>query len=107
MARLNPTGARCSDGSGMNGYGLSITNLEQAEGNDFHPGFAQLMGHYIGAMKTPTPEQGWSEPERHAWSLKPPERVQYQPLVDAQAADPPIGSLAGLPGPTVWAWYGL
>ncbi len=30
----------------------------------------------------------------------------YQPLVDPKAADPDTGSLAGLPGPVVWSWYG-
>ncbi|WZH44067.1 Alpha/Beta hydrolase protein [Fusarium acuminatum] len=32
--------------------------------------------------------------------------VTYQPLVDPKAADPDIGSLAGLPGPVAWSWYG-
>ncbi|KAJ9420056.1 Alpha/Beta hydrolase protein [Fusarium oxysporum] len=33
-------------------------------------------------------------------------QVTYQPLVDQKAADPDVGSLAGLPGPVAWAWYG-
>ncbi|KAK6220779.1 hypothetical protein LQW54_001971 [Pestalotiopsis sp. IQ-011] len=32
--------------------------------------------------------------------------VIYHPLVDPEAADPTTGSLAGLPGPVVWSWYG-
>ncbi|KAF5600630.1 esterase lipase [Fusarium pseudoanthophilum] len=33
-------------------------------------------------------------------------QVTYQPLVDPKAADPDVGSLAGLTGPVAWSWYG-
>lgn len=64
-------------------------------------------------MKMPTPEQGEalynSRIERAKKARELYEKtgeVVYQPLVDPKAADPSTGSLAGLPGPVVWSWYG-
>ncbi|KAJ5443482.1 uncharacterized protein N7458_007354 [Penicillium daleae] len=70
-------------------------------------------GADIGSMKMPTPEQGEAlykarlERAKEARDLyKKTGEVVYQPLVDPKAADPDTGSLAGLPGPVVWSWYG-
>ena len=70
-------------------------------------------GADIGAMKMPTPEQGEAlykarlERAKEARELyNKTGEVVYQPLVDPKAADPNTGSLAGLPGPVVWSWYG-
>jgi len=70
-------------------------------------------GADIGAMKMPTPEQGEAllkarlERAKEARALyEKTGEVVYQPLVDPNAADPDTGSLAGLPGPVVWSWYG-
>jgi len=67
----------------------------------------------VGAMKMPTPEQGEGlyqariERARKAKELYDETgEVLYQPLVDPKAADPSVGSLAGLPGPVPWSWYG-
>ncbi|CAN9264052.1 unnamed protein product [Alternaria alternata] len=67
----------------------------------------------VGAMKMPTPEQGEAlyqariERARKAKELYDETgEVVYQPLVDPKAADPSVGSLAGLPGPVPWSWYG-
>jgi pimeloyl-ACP methyl ester carboxylesterase len=64
-------------------------------------------------MKMPTPEQGEAlyqariERARKAKELYDETgEVLYQPLVDPKAADPLVGSLAGLPGPVPWSWYG-
>ncbi|KAF2159701.1 hypothetical protein M409DRAFT_37891 [Zasmidium cellare ATCC 36951] len=70
-------------------------------------------GDDIGAMKMPTPEQGEAlyqarikRAEKAREGFESSGKVQYQPLVDPQAADPTTGALAGLPGPVVWSWYG-
>lgn len=70
-------------------------------------------GADIAAMKMPTPAQGEAlykarlERARKARQLYDKTgEVVYQPLVDPTAADPNVGSLAGLPGPVVWSWYG-
>ncbi|KAH7169369.1 Alpha/Beta hydrolase protein [Fusarium sp. MPI-SDFR-AT-0072] len=67
----------------------------------------------VGSLKMPTPEQGEAlyqariERARKAKELyEKTGQVTYQPLVDPKAADPDVGSLAGLPGPVAWAWYG-
>ncbi|KAK8150499.1 hypothetical protein G3M48_001707 [Beauveria asiatica] len=67
----------------------------------------------VGSLKLPTPAQGEALYQaRLARAKKAKElyertgEVEYQPLVDPKAADPDVGSLAGLPGPVVWAWYG-
>jgi dienelactone hydrolase len=67
----------------------------------------------IAALKMPTAEQGEAlYKARHERAKQARElydktgQVVYQPLVDPKAADPNTGSLAGLPGPVVWAWYG-
>ncbi|KIW17927.1 hypothetical protein PV08_05122 [Exophiala spinifera] len=67
----------------------------------------------ISTLKMPTSEQGEAllkarlERARKARELYDTTgEVVYQPLVDPTAADPDTGALAGLPGPTVWAWYG-
>uniref|UniRef100_A0A0D2YHH7 Dienelactone hydrolase domain-containing protein n=1 Tax=Fusarium oxysporum (strain Fo5176) TaxID=660025 RepID=A0A0D2YHH7_FUSOF len=67
----------------------------------------------VGSLKMPTPEQGEAlyqariERARKAKELyEKTGQVTYQPLVDQKAADPDVGSLAGLPGPVAWAWYG-
>ncbi|KAI3582899.1 hypothetical protein IWW34DRAFT_816558 [Fusarium oxysporum f. sp. albedinis] len=67
----------------------------------------------VGSLKMPTPEQGEAlyqariERARKAKDLyEKTGQVTYQPLVDPKAADPDVGSLAGLPGPVAWAWYG-
>lgn len=67
----------------------------------------------IASLKMPTPEQGEAlyqsrlERARQARDLyEKTGEVVYQPLVDPKAADPTTGSLAGLPGPVVYAWYG-
>ncbi|KAJ6785240.1 hypothetical protein PWT90_05118 [Aphanocladium album] len=67
----------------------------------------------VGSLVMPTPEQGEAlYKNRLARAQKAKElyektgEVEYQPLVDPKAADPNVGSLAGLPGPVVWAWYG-
>ena len=64
----------------------------------------------VGAMKMPTPEQGEAlyqariERARKAKELYDETgEVVYQPLVDPKAADPSVGSLAGLPGPVPWS----
>ena len=67
----------------------------------------------IGSLKMPTPEQGEAllqarikraQKARELYDTTG--EVEYQPLVDPEAADPDLGALAGLPGPVVWAWYG-
>jgi pimeloyl-ACP methyl ester carboxylesterase len=70
-------------------------------------------GADIGAMKMPTAEQGEAllkarlERAEQARALyNNTGEVVYQPLVDPKVADPDTGSLAGLPGPVVWSWYG-
>lgn len=70
-------------------------------------------GADIAAMEMPTPEQGQAlykariERAKKARELYDKTgEVVYQPLVDPNAADPETGSLAGLPGPVIWAWYG-
>ncbi|KKY15288.1 putative esterase lipase [Phaeomoniella chlamydospora] len=70
-------------------------------------------GADIGSMKMPTPEQGEAlynarlERAKKARDLyEKTGEVVYQPLVDPKVADPTTGSLAGLPGPAIWAWYG-
>lgn len=67
----------------------------------------------IAALKMPTAEQGEAlykarlERAKQAREIyNKTGEVVYQPLVDPEAADPNTGSLAGLPGPVVWAWYG-
>ena len=67
----------------------------------------------VGSMKMPTPEQGEAlyqarlERAKEAKALyEKTGEVIYHPLVDPKAADPSVGSLAGLPGPIVWSWYG-
>ncbi|EFY96469.1 alpha/beta-hydrolase fold family protein [Metarhizium robertsii] len=67
----------------------------------------------VGSMKMPTPEQGEAlykarlDRARKARELyEETGEVVYQPLVDPKAADPDVGSLAGLPGPVAWSWYG-
>ncbi|KAE8388142.1 hypothetical protein BDV23DRAFT_174088 [Aspergillus alliaceus] len=59
-------------------------------------------GTDISSLKMPTPEQAH---EAKLFYEKTGEII-YQPLVDPKVADPDTGSLAGLPGPVVWAWYG-
>ncbi|KAJ6171146.1 hypothetical protein N7470_000213 [Penicillium chermesinum] len=70
-------------------------------------------GADIGSMKMPTPEQGEAlykarlERAHKARELyEKTGEVVYQPLVDPTPADPETGSLAGLPGPVIWSWYG-
>lgn len=70
-------------------------------------------GADIAAMKMPTAEQGEAlykarlERAKQARELYDKTgEVVYQPLVDPKPADPDTGSLAGLPGPVVWSWYG-
>lgn len=70
-------------------------------------------GADIAAMKMPTPEQGEAlykaRIERAKQAREKYDKsgeVVYQPLVDPTPADPETGSLAGLPGPVVWSWYG-
>lgn len=67
----------------------------------------------ISGLKMPTPEQGEAlyqarlQRAREAKKLyEKTGEVTYQLLVDPKAADPEKGSLAGLPGPVVWSWYG-
>ncbi|KAM0541143.1 hypothetical protein ACHAPJ_013360 [Fusarium lateritium] len=67
----------------------------------------------VGSLKMPTPEQGEAlyqariKRAREAKDLyEKTGEVTYQPLVDPKAADPNVGSLAGLPGPVAWSWYG-
>ncbi|KAI3539083.1 hypothetical protein CABS01_08992 [Colletotrichum abscissum] len=67
----------------------------------------------VGALKMPTPEQGQALYDARIKRAKEAKalyektgEVIYQPLVDPKAADPNVGSLAGLPGPIVWSWYG-
>ena len=61
----------------------------------------------------PTPEQGKAlydariERAKKARDLyNTTGEVIYQPLVDPKIADANVGSLAGLPGPVIWSWYG-
>ncbi|KAJ5882962.1 uncharacterized protein N7473_009848 [Penicillium subrubescens] len=70
-------------------------------------------GMDIGELKMPTAQQGEAlyharlERAKQARELyEKTGEVVYQPLVDPKAADPNTGSLAGLPGPVVWSWYG-
>lgn len=70
-------------------------------------------GADIAAMSMPTTEQGEAlyqariKRAREARELYDKTgEVVYQPLVDPKAADPDTGSLAGLPGPVIWSWYG-
>ncbi|KAK9326624.1 Alpha/Beta hydrolase protein [Lipomyces starkeyi] len=70
-------------------------------------------GADIASLKMPTPEQGEAllkarlERANQARELyEKTGEVVYQPLADPTAADPSTGSLAGLPGPVVWSWYG-
>ncbi|KAJ5471480.1 hypothetical protein N7530_008837 [Penicillium desertorum] len=64
-------------------------------------------GADIAAMKMPTPEQGEALYKARLERAKQAAgEVVYQPLVDLKPADPDTGSLAGLPGPVVWSWYG-
>lgn len=70
-------------------------------------------GLAVGSLKMPTPEQGEAlyqariERARKAKNLyEKTGQVTYQPLLDPEAADPDVGSLAGLPGPVAWALYG-
>lgn len=70
-------------------------------------------GMDIGELKMPTPEQGEEllkarlERAKNAKKLfDETGQVIYQPLVDPKAADPNVGSMAGLPGPVVWSFYG-
>lgn len=67
----------------------------------------------IGALKMPTPQQGealYQARLKRAQEAKElyekTGEVKYEPLVDKTAADPNVGSNAGLPGPLVWSWYG-
>lgn len=67
----------------------------------------------IGDLQMPTPEQGEalyqariSRAQEARDKYDKTGEVVYQPLVDPKAADPNKGSLAGLPGPVVWSWYG-
>ncbi len=67
----------------------------------------------IGSIQMPTPAQGEAifqkrlERARQAKALyEKTGEVVYEPLVDPTAADPNVGSNAGLPGPLVWSWYG-
>ncbi|OQE23067.1 hypothetical protein PENSTE_c009G10283 [Penicillium steckii] len=70
-------------------------------------------GADIAAMSMPTPEQGEALYQARIKRAKEAREVYektgevvYQPLVDPKAADPETGSLAGLPGPVIWSWYG-
>lgn len=70
-------------------------------------------GMDVGTMKMPTVEQGEAllkarleRAEKARALYESTGAVEYQPLVDPEAADPNTGSLAGLPGPVVWSWYG-
>ncbi|KAA8904016.1 hypothetical protein TRICI_005621 [Trichomonascus ciferrii] len=70
-------------------------------------------GMDIGDIQMPTPEQGRAMYEARLQRAREAKEkydktgeVVYQPLVDPTAADPNVGSLAGLPGPVVWSWYG-
>lgn len=70
-------------------------------------------GADIASMKMPTPEQGEALYKARLERAKEAREVYdktgevvYQPLVDPKPADPETGSLAGLPGPVVWSWYG-
>ncbi|KXH68481.1 hypothetical protein CSAL01_12290 [Colletotrichum salicis] len=67
----------------------------------------------LGSLKRLTPEQGEALYQARIQRAKDAKalyektgKVIYQPLVDPKAADPNIGSLAGLPGPVTWSWYG-
>lgn len=67
----------------------------------------------VGSLKMPTPEQGEALYQARIGRAKKAKelyektgQVIYQPLVDPKAADPDVGSLAGLPGPVAWSWYG-
>lgn len=70
-------------------------------------------GADISTMKMPTPEQGEAlytarikRAEKARKLFEQTGEVVYAPLVDPEAADPDVGSLAGLPGPVSWAFYG-
>ncbi|CAG85733.2 DEHA2C00660p [Debaryomyces hansenii CBS767] len=70
-------------------------------------------GADVATMKMPTPEQGKAlydariERAKKARDLyNTTGEVIYQPLVDPKIADANVGSLAGLPGPVIWSWYG-
>jgi dienelactone hydrolase len=70
-------------------------------------------GMDIGDIQMPTPEQGQAMYEARLQRAQDAKdlydrtgEVVYQPLVDPAVADPNEGSLAGLPGPVVWSWYG-
>lgn len=67
----------------------------------------------VATMKMPTPEQGKALYDARIERAKKARElydttgeVVYQPLVDPNVADPNTGSLAGLPGPVIWSWYG-
>ncbi|KAG0051126.1 hypothetical protein BGZ83_004071 [Gryganskiella cystojenkinii] len=67
----------------------------------------------VGSLVLPTPAQGEAlykariERAKKAKELyEKTGEVIYQPLVDPKAADPNVGSLAGLPGPVSWSFYG-
>ncbi|KAL1902461.1 hypothetical protein Sste5346_001442 [Sporothrix stenoceras] len=67
----------------------------------------------IGSITMPTPDQAealyQARLKRAQAAKKKYEEtgeVIYEPLVDPTAADPNVGSNAGLPGPLVWSWYG-
>lgn len=71
------------------------------------------LGADVATMKMPTPEQGKAlydariERAKKARDLyNTTGEVIYQPLVDPKIADANFGSLAGLPGPVIWSWYG-
>lgn len=70
-------------------------------------------GADVATMKMPTPEQGKVLYDARIERAKKARElydttgeVVYQPLVDPKVADPITGSLAGLPGPVIWSWYG-
>lgn len=67
----------------------------------------------VSTMKMPTAEQGKALYDARIERAKKARElydktgeVVYQPLVDPKVADPNTGSLAGLPGPVIWSWYG-
>ncbi|KAF5013401.1 hypothetical protein FDECE_589 [Fusarium decemcellulare] len=70
-------------------------------------------GADIASMKMPTAEQGEALLKARLERAKKARdryeetgEVIYHPLVDSKVADPNTGSVAGLPGPVVWSWYG-
>lgn len=70
-------------------------------------------GDDVGSMVLPTPEQGAALYKQRLKRAKEARElyektgeVLYQPLADPNVADANVGSVAGLPGPVVWAWYG-